>query len=171
MRSPDRPWPVVPRVFDDEGLGSWFGRVAARYRMNVGELAASIGLEADRARLTRCWLSLGWVGDSDLHVISALSRKAPAELRVMRDRDTVASDLECLRFCYRCLFVNDLDVTSPYWKCEWLAGELPSCCRRHGMTFDMVSSGLLDANANMERLLRAIGQQVRHRADTWCHVR
>lgn len=33
-----RPLPFAPRPFADEALGSWIGRVAGRYRMNVTQL-------------------------------------------------------------------------------------------------------------------------------------
>ena len=35
----DSPWPVVPRPFHDETFGSWFGRLALRYRIDVDQEA------------------------------------------------------------------------------------------------------------------------------------
>jgi hypothetical protein len=43
----DSPWPVVPRPFADETFGSWFGRLALRYRIDVGELLLQAGVEFD----------------------------------------------------------------------------------------------------------------------------
>src|SRR6218665_303639 len=48
-----RSWPVVPRPFDDEAFGSWFGRIAARYRIRVDELASAAGVSLDHEGL---WL-------------------------------------------------------------------------------------------------------------------
>ena len=38
----DAPWPVVPRPFQDETFGSWFGRLALRYRIGVDELVFGV---------------------------------------------------------------------------------------------------------------------------------
>jgi hypothetical protein len=32
----NRPWPIAPRPFFEEAFGSWLGRIAARYKTNVG---------------------------------------------------------------------------------------------------------------------------------------
>ncbi len=51
-----RPWPYAPRPFQDEAFGSWFGRIASRYRMTV-EMAWEINGLGPLPALT----SAGWI--------------------------------------------------------------------------------------------------------------
>ena len=39
MRTREALWLVTPGPFEDGAFGSWFGRLASRYRMSVDELA------------------------------------------------------------------------------------------------------------------------------------
>jgi hypothetical protein len=47
MHAPERAWLLCPRPFADETFGSWFGRVAARYRLDVDQLAAAADIQLD----------------------------------------------------------------------------------------------------------------------------
>ncbi len=47
MPQHERPRPVAPRPFADEPLGTWLGRVAARYRMAVVQLCDAHALDID----------------------------------------------------------------------------------------------------------------------------
>ncbi len=53
----DSPWPVVPRPFADEAFGSWFGRLALRYRIGVDELAIQADVELDFGHDCSHWLA------------------------------------------------------------------------------------------------------------------
>ena len=60
------PWPVSPRPFPEEALGSWLGRVAARYRMSVQHLCHEHELQLDLETSRAGWLVLPVVADFTL---------------------------------------------------------------------------------------------------------
>jgi hypothetical protein len=60
--SGQRPLPVAPRPFVDEPLGSWLGRLAARYRLGVCDLANLYGIDlGERCRPWRLLTELSEV--------------------------------------------------------------------------------------------------------------
>ena len=70
-----RPWPYAPRPFGDEAFGSWFGRVASRYRMTV-EMAWEInGLGPLPALTSVGWILFSPLDESALEKVAARARR------------------------------------------------------------------------------------------------
>ena len=81
MGSREERWPVVPRPFEDEAFGSWFGRVAGIYRMGVDELASSAGRQLSlRQPDVGNWLAVCAPRGAALQRLADLCRLSPALL-------------------------------------------------------------------------------------------
>ena len=154
MPSPDAPWPIASRLFADEAFGSWFGRLAARYRMTVDELAETARLELDPGQVA--WLSLPRPRRDDIDRLAKLCRIEPATL-LRLDHAYPEDPGATFLYCHTCLFLNPLDVTAPYWKAQWLRGAaLP--CQKHG-SYDYVTVSVLKHARNLTRLLSFISRR------------
>ena len=163
MRSREERWPVVPRPFSDELFGSWFGRVAGIYRMNVDELASTAGLQLNLAGTgLGHWLAASAPRGVGLQRLASLCRLTPAALATLGERASTSNARDGARYCHTCLFLNPIDVRWPYWRAPWLAGQgLP--CRLHGETAEFVSAARLARHRNMPRLLKFISRRRSHR--------
>ena len=128
----ERAWPVCPRPFADETFGSWFGRVAARYRMDVDHLAESTGVELEIGRDCFGWLTMPSPRGRTLQRLAALARVEPITLANLASGGPVAAAGPTIWFCCRCFFLNPLEVESPYWHAAWLAME-PAYCPVHNV--------------------------------------
>ncbi len=159
---PERPWPLVPRPFADEALGSWFGRIASRFHMNVNELAAAGQLTLDFGEQCCEWLLLRPLNSADSARLSFLSGIGEENLPRPYVGPATARRQTQLAFCERCLWLNPLDVTAPYWKAEWAHLREP-VCRLHGCRFDFVSGITLSTYSNMRRLLAHISTRSQRR--------
>ena len=87
----ERAWPVCPRPFVDETFGSWFGRVAARYRMDVDHLAESAGVELEIGRDCCGWLTMPPPRGRTLQRLAALARVDPITLANLASGAPVAA--------------------------------------------------------------------------------
>ena len=146
----------------DEAFGSWFGRLAARYRMTVDELAETARLELDPSHVA--WLSMPRPRPrrDDIDRLAKLCRMEPATL-LRLDHGYAEGPGATFFYCHTCLFLNPLDVTAPYWKAQWLRGEaLP--CQKHG-SYDYVTASVLTHSRNLTRLLSFIRR--RRAASEW----
>lgn len=150
-------WPVAPRPFDDEAFGSWFGRVAAKYGISVLELAESARVGIDIGDSAGTWLAAAVPGTSAVRRLAQLCRMPAAELRRLRPE---ASEGLTKRFyyCYRCLYLNPADVTTPYWKAQWLS-DSGSPCLLHANSVSWLTPSHLKNHPNMRRLLRFISRK------------
>ena len=155
MGRTETPWPLVPRPFAGEALGGWFGRIAARYRMDVDELAQSGGIHFDFGDDCCNWLvipRLALADRSRLAFLTGVHEEVPPEpytgpdTRVARRRSS---------FCEKCLWLNPLDVSTPFWKAEW-ADAVEESCPIHHSEFDYIGGQLLSKCKNMRRLLKCI---------------
>ena len=155
MRSPDAPWPVAPRPFADEVFGSWFGRLAAQYRMTVEQLAEVARLELNLDRTP--WLSMPRPRRDDIDRLAAVCRMEPVTLLNLEDGHPEGCGAAFF-YCHACLFLNPLDVTAPYWRAPWLRKEaLP--CSRHADSCDSVTASVLRRSRNMAKLLGFISRR------------
>ena len=163
MRSREERWPVVPRPFEDEAFGSWFGRVAGIYRMTVDELASSAGLQLKLGQPeVGNWLAVGAPQGAALQRLADLCRLTPALLEGLGSPALVSNRADGAWYCHTCLFLNPIDVTSPYWKTTWLKGHgLP--CDAHGRRTEFVSAGSLAAHRHMPGLLKFISHRRKRR--------
>ena len=147
-------WPCVPHPFADEAFGSWFGRVAARYRITVSDLAraAAIPLEIDAG----AWLIAQPPTQLGLSRLSRLSGLPESSIEAMRTAP--APGARRFRYCFKCLFLNPVEVESPYWHAAWLE---PDCaaCTKHPERWEHLSQADLGASPNMHRLLGLISRR------------
>ncbi len=156
----DAPWPVVPQPFGDETFGSWFGRLALRYRIDVDELAAQAGVELDFGPDCSWWLATSPPTGPSLRRLAALCRLNPEDLRQL---GAARDPGDKFWFCERCFFLNPEDVTAPYWKAGWLQRASAKCsvCDR---AFDSVSPRVLSRRRNLRSLQHFISKRRRERA-------
>lgn len=154
------PWPVVPLPFPDEAFGSWFGRLALRYRIDVDELATQAGVALDFGRDCCRWLAAPPPVGTSLRRLAALCRLPPDVLQGMRAGEDQASRF---LFCDKCFFLNPDDVTAPYWKASWLYGPATDCSR-HEIGYDYLLSSTLTRERNLRSVQRDISRRKRLRA-------
>jgi hypothetical protein len=155
-------WPVAPRPFTVEPIGGWLGRVAARYRMGVDELAQLYGLDLAFDRPGNAWLLVGRMGGATIERLARLARVDPAILNAMQGLPPAPVQSPQLVYCPPCLFLNPLDVTSPCWKQEWLAPSA-SGCAIHAQPLTRLSVNSLRPCDNFDQLLHVISRRERQR--------
>ena len=155
-------WPVAPRPFAVEPIGGWLGRVAARYRMSVDELALLYGLELPFNRPGNAWLLVDRIGEPTIDRLARLARVDSASLNAMQGPPAGSGQTPQLAYCPSCLFLNPLDVASPCWKHEWLAPSA-SGCAIHAQPLTPLSITSLRTCDNFDKLLRLISRRERRR--------
>lgn len=154
-------WPVAPRPFEDEPLGGWFARVAARYKMPVEQLWVDSGMDRPAASLGPVWLTWADVGEANLDRLSWLARVEIKLLSSITPPTDWARPAYRLPYCYTCLIYNRADATAPRWKSAWLAPDA-SPCEEHGVWLSVNSSCAM-STWNFEHLLTAIRRRTRPR--------
>lgn len=150
-------WPVAPRPFAVEPIGGWLGRVAARYRMSVGELAQRYDLELPFDRSAETWLQLSTMGEATLAKLAVLARLNTADLAALQRPHEGAEFRRQLAYCPTCVFLNPIDVTAPCWRREWL-DPAATCCRVHAWPLQGISTPCVQACGNFDGLLKAISR-------------
>lgn len=128
-----KPWPVAPRPFFEEAFGSWLGRVATCYQVSVGMLwETSTGL--DMPNLGKAgWILFPPVSASPLDQLSKLARVSEGRLASIQTPPEWMADQRYLAYCFRCLVLNDVDVSAPRWKREWLDPKAEYCAAHHSL--------------------------------------
>ncbi len=157
-----KPLPLAPRPFTDEALGSWIGRLASRYRIGVLQLDAQYRLQLGLSR-PLAWLAPGPMSEDTLERLCWLTH-CPALVISALAVEGAAIKVRSVSYCWRCVFLNPLEVESPYWKREW---RLPgaSLCAIHGEYLAALPAGKVRASANMRELIRAVGKYERARKE------
>ncbi|MFM0124586.1 TniQ family protein [Paraburkholderia xenovorans] len=152
-----KPWPVAPRPFFEEAFGSWLGRVAARYQLSVGMLwETSTGLELPT--LGRAgWILFPRVSGPPLDRLSKLARMGDGRLEAIQTPAEWITDQRYLAYCFRCLVLNEVDVTAPRWKRKWL-DPTANYCRAHHRLVETIPASICRNVANFEAALRAISR-------------
>jgi hypothetical protein len=145
-----------------EPIGGWLGRVAARYRMGVSELAHLYGLELDFDRPGNAWLIVGRIGQATIRRLTALARVDAAVLHAMQEWRPEPNQQPRLAYCRSCLFLNPLDVTSPCWKREWM-NAMSTVCAIHAKTLSQLPITSLRRCDNFDHLLRVVSHRERTR--------
>jgi hypothetical protein len=106
-----------------------------------------------------CWLlpgpmsedtrtRLAWITRTRADIISSLAVAAPA------------SAVRGAAYCRRCVFLNPIEVESPYWKREWLSPEALACAI-HRTELTTLPALSVRQSANMTRLLRMVSRNER----------
>jgi hypothetical protein len=151
---PRVPWPAAPRPFVDEPFGGWLGRVAARYRMPVTQLWDNSGMARPAESLGPIWLLWADVGEVNLERLSWLSRVDARQLAELVPSAATFRTGARLPYCFKCLFYNEADVTSPCWKRAWLEVEAPACTAHNAS--GTVSASTVGYKKNFAHLLDLI---------------
>lgn len=154
MRSAERAWPLSPRPFDDETFGSWFGRVASRYRMGVDELADAAGVALDVDPTFRGWLTMPPPRGESLQRLAWLARLPPTAISALRCE---RSPPRRLTFCHLCLFLNPVHIEEPYWRADWI-GQTDFQCATHSVQLAYVWNSFTARARNLTRLLAHISK-------------
>ena len=165
MSRPERALPWAPRPFAGEALGSWLGRLAAAYVMDVDEFAAYAGVSIDPDRARANWLALPSPAPADCERLAGLCRLPICELPAPYEAETPAR----LGYCHRCLHLNPVDVTAPYWQAGWLTDANTRHCAVHGQRYERTTLSAVREHRNMKRLLCFISRTraAQERVATW----
>ena len=150
-----KPLPFAPRPFADEALGSWVGRLAARYRIGVAQLDADYELGLDLTG-PLSWLSPAPMSSPTLERLGWLTRIAPGAISALAV-ETASVKARGTWYCCRCVFINPMEVESPYWKRGWLLANV-SYCVVHKERLVVLPAGKVRVCANMLELIRAVGK-------------
>lgn len=145
-------------------MGSWLGRVAARYQMDVQELCSEYELDLGIDLKVASWLTLPAVSDQTLHELARLARLDEDRLWEIQTPDGAALMGRTQVYCARCLFVNPVDVT-PRWKRLWLSPN-SAVCEAHGTTLGSIASRALRDCKNFDQVLKTVGRLEFERART-----
>ncbi|PMS25523.1 hypothetical protein C0Z16_29185 [Paraburkholderia rhynchosiae] len=152
-----KPWPVAPRPFFEEAFGSWLGRVATCYQISVRTLwETSTGL--DLPNLGKAgWILFPPVCASALHQLSSLARVSEGRLAAIQMPPEWMVHRRYLVYCFRCLVLNDADVSAPRWKREWLNPEAEYCTAHHSL-LETVPASIFEKSANFDAALGAMSR-------------
>ncbi|OUL90002.1 hypothetical protein CA603_18060 [Paraburkholderia hospita] len=151
------PWPVAPRPFFEEAFGSWLGRVAAQYQISVRMLWES-GVQTVLPTLgTAGWILFPTLAEPALERLSHLARLKDDRLRSIQTPVGWMTNRQRLPYCFRCLVLNDADVSAPRWKREWL-DPTADYCREHHTLLETVPVSVVRNAANFAGALRAINR-------------
>jgi len=159
-----RALPVAPRPFHDEALGSWIGRLAGRYRIAVEQLDRVYGLGLTLTG-PLAWLLPEPVSDDTQERLKALSRTARNDIKRLTV-DATGAAAQRAAYCQRCVFLNPLEVESPYWKREWLSPESFTCAV-HAVRLVTLPAWRVRRCENMLKLIRTVGRYERARRENW----
>jgi len=160
-------WPVAPRPFAVEPIGGWLGRVAARYRMSVEELAQLYGLELAFDRPCNTWLLILRIGEATINRLATLARMDSADLIVLQPLQCGPALQPQLAYCPTCVFLNPQDVTSPCWKRQWM-DPAETSCPIHAQSLQRLPITSLRMCGNFDHLLRVVSRrEARRRERGW----
>ena len=67
------------------------------------------------------------------------------------------TDRRHLAYCFRCLVLNDADVSAPRWKREWLEPAV-EFCRVHRTLLETVPASVFRQSGHFEAALSAISR-------------
>jgi hypothetical protein len=135
------PWPVAPRPFYEEAFGGWLGRVAARYQVSVPMLWEMSADERMPTLGTAGWILFPPISKTALQRLGAVARLDDNRLSHMQTPSDWITDRRRLPYCFRCLVLNDADVSSPRWKREWLEPAV-EFCRVHRNLLETVPASI-----------------------------
>lgn len=148
-------WPAVPRIIQGESFGSWFGRIAARYRVDVDELGRIAEIKLDLGTDACQWLAAPAPQGRHVARLSALTGIPAEQIAAM---GYPADPTTNSRYCFKCLVLNPDDVFSPFWQRQWLEFSWTTC-DRHPNEVDALSPTALRTNKNMYKLLRFVSRR------------
>ncbi|WP_184048785.1 TniQ family protein [Paraburkholderia sp. MM5384-R2] len=156
-RSNSARWPVAPRPFYEEAFGSWLGRVAARYQLSVGTLWEISVSEEMPVLGTAGWILFPAISRSALPQFATLARLDDGRLSHLQTPPAWLADRRCMPYCFRCLVLNDADVSAPRWKREWL-DPTAEFCSVHHRPLETVPASVFRVSNHFDAALGAISR-------------
>jgi hypothetical protein len=105
---------------------------------------------------------VGWtlfppVAPSPLDRLSKLARVSDERLAAIQTPPEWMVEQRYLVYCFRCLVLNEGDVSAPRWKREWLDPEAEYCTTHHAL-LETVPVSVFRKAANFSAALRAISR-------------
>ena len=152
----DLPWPIAPRPFPDEAMGSWFGRLAARYRMSVTEFAEQNDITLPKLQPTVGWLLMPPLDDESMDRIAELARLSRDKIEAIQTPSEWITQRWYFSLCPTCLFLNREDISAPRWLRDWLAPDFIPC-RLHDAPTITISTLYFAQCRNFSDVLRLVG--------------
>lgn len=152
-----QPWPVAPRPFFEEAFGSWLGRVAAQYQISVRMLWESSVGTALPTLGNAGWMLFPALAGPELERLSKLARLKVDRLKSIQTPVGWMTNRQHLPYCFRCLVLNDADISAPRWKTEWL-DPTADYCRAHHALLETLPAAVLRDSANFAAALQAINR-------------
>ena len=92
-----------------------------------------------------------------LQQFAALARLDDQRLKYVQTPSAWNSDRRCMPYCFRCLVLNDADVSAPRWKREWLEPTVESCSVHHTL-LETVPASIFHVSGHFDAALRAISR-------------
>lgn len=157
-----RPWLAAPRPFHDEALGSWLGRVAARYRMDVAQLVDDYDLQIPLKTSAVGWLLLPPLHNDVLQRLAGLARMKIDLLKQIQTPANWVRECHVVPYCKKCVFLNPEDVFSPMWKRHWLD---PQCvhCSVHHEPLESLPASKVRQCSNFDNVMKMISRKEERR--------
>lgn len=152
----------------DEALGSWLGRVAARYRVGVVKLIKEQELLLGATVAQAGWIALPRQEQDAIEQVAWLARVDAGDLLRIQTPDEWSASRTHFNDCSECLFLNRFDVTAPRWMLDGLNPEAKTC-PVHGEPYWKVPASALRQCTNMDGVIRRLSpQRVRPSSWGWC---
>ena len=139
-------------------MGSWLGRVAARYRMGVPQLVKDYDLQVPMNASGPGWLLLPALNVEVLQRLAKLARMKVDMLQAIQTPVSWSSDCRNVFYCRVCLFVNPEDVFSPMWKRQWFDLQNRHCTVHHKPLESLAASKIRQCS-NFDDILKTISRK------------
>lgn len=156
-----RALPVVTPPVEDEGLGSWIGRVAACYSVPAHTLLKHIGIGRTDIRVGN-WLTLSGLHASDMLILAQSMRRSTSALADMLMTPWCLSAHAEFGMCAQCVTESYRSGRPMYWRRSWLDAAVTVGCLKHGAWLRPVDPKIFQKSVNwhgVEQRLLAIAEQ------------
>ncbi|OUL89852.1 TniQ family protein [Paraburkholderia hospita] len=150
------PWPIAPRPYE-EAFGGWLGRVAARYQLSVAMLWEMSASEPLPALGTAGWILFPPISQSASRRFATLARLDDDRLKHIQTPSAWLIDRRCMPYCFRCLVLNDADISAPRWRREWLEPTVEFCSVHHTL-LETVPASVFRLSGHFAGALHAISR-------------
>ena len=120
--------PVVVHPVDDEGLGSWIGRVAACYSVPTRTLLQHIGIRRTDIRVGN-WLTLSGLHASDILILAQTMRRSTSALTGMLTTPWCLPENAEFGMCAQCVMATFRSGRPMYWPRLWLDAVTVGCLK------------------------------------------
>jgi hypothetical protein len=151
-------------------MGSWLGRLAARYQMEVMQFGHINDLALPTPDPSVGWLLMPPLQQASIGRLSHLARVASERIERMQTPPHWITARTALRYCSTCLFLNPRDVTAPRWIRNWLDPEASSECPFHSKPLTSVSTFALRGCKHFGAVLKLISDE-EHIAEAYARQR